>query len=262
MSEAERCPALGGTASRGRENCERRRGIIRDDSSGSEACRPATAETRPRALSVLRRYEAKQLVTRGDGVRGVRIICDDWQPWYSSLMKPQILYHASSDTNIDVFEPRAINVRDPNEGPRIFATPSKAMATIFLVNTDDSWANSGSQDGTPYMAISDETRFKDLDCGGAIYSLPVDNFENDPEKGLGPLEWTSAVSVIPTGKELFSSGLDAMVDAGVQVYFMNQEMYRKLRLAPDHGISLLNTLISENQKLNKNVVHPLETRTN
>lgn len=169
---------------------------------------------------------------------------------------PPALYHASPSGDITVFTPRAESTRDPNEGPRVFATPSKALATVFVVKTDDSWANSGTISDVPYMIISDRARFDSLDTGGYIYSLPTDTFENDPSKGLGELEWTSAVPVVPTNKEYFKSGLDAMLDAGVQVYFLDAETYARFKSDPDHMAENLNALTSENQKLQKNVSHP------
>ena len=98
------------------------------------------------------------------------------------LEKPAVLFHASSNLAIDIFEPRIGKRRDKNEGAQVFATPSKAMATMFLVDTDDSWAQSGTIDDAPYIIISDEERFKSLDHGGTIYSLPSDSFETDLEK--------------------------------------------------------------------------------
>lgn len=45
--------------------------------------------------------------------------------------RPKILYHASPNRSINVFEPRREKVRDPEEGPVVFATPDKALASAF-----------------------------------------------------------------------------------------------------------------------------------
>lgn len=169
---------------------------------------------------------------------------------------PPVFYHASTNGDIQVFTPRAERVRDASEGPQVFATPSKALATVFIVKTDDSWANSGTISGVPYMIISDRERFETLDIGGYIYELPPETFTNDATKGLGHLEGTSAVPVVPTGKEYFKSGLDAMLDAGVQVYFLDKETYLWFKNDPSHMAENLNQLTSENQKLQKNVSYP------
>ena len=162
--------------------------------------------------------------------------------------KPPVLYHASSRADLDQLEPRAEKVRDSKEGPRIFATPDKAMATIFLVGTDDSWTHSGAFDGKPYIVISDEKRYREMDKGGVIYSLPNDSFETDAGKGLGELEWTSPSTVTPLTKEVVPSALDAMVANNVQVYFVDRETFEQINAASDHGLSILRSLTSENRK--------------
>lgn len=156
--------------------------------------------------------------------------------------KPPVLFHASRNAEISVFEPRAEKTRDRNEGPRVFATPSRAMASIFIVDSDDSWVQSGARDGLPYIVISDEERFRKLDLGGVVYSLPNDTFENDPEKGLRELEWTSTVAVIPSDKEIVPSALEDMLRHGVKVYFVDKETYQRIRDSKDHDGSILNDL--------------------
>ncbi len=160
----------------------------------------------------------------------------------SKQEKPPVLFHASRNTEIAVFEPRAEKTRDVNEGPKVFATPSRAMAGIFLVDCDDSWVQSGSMDGVPYIIISDEERYKSLDTGGVIYSLPNDTFENDPEKGLRELEWTSGESVTPIDRENVPSALEDMIKNGVKVYFVDKETYHSLQDALDHGESIVKAL--------------------
>lgn len=147
--------------------------------------------------------------------------------------KPPVLFHASSNTNIEVFEPRSNKVRDAKEGPKVFATPSRALASVFLIETDDSWVGSGVADGVPYIIISDEERFKKLDKGGAIYSLPNATFENDPNKGLGKFEWTSAEPVKPVLKETITSALNDMLHHGVKVYFVDKDTYLKYKEVVD-----------------------------
>ena len=157
--------------------------------------------------------------------------------------KPRVLFHASRNGEINVFEPRAEKIRDENEGPRVFGTSSRAMASIFLVESDDSWVQSGSMDGTPYIIISDEEKYKRLDTGGTMYSLPNDTFENDPEKGLRELEWTSKEPVTPTEKEFIPSALADMLAQGVKIYFVDKETFKNIQDAPDQGESILLNLV-------------------
>ena len=173
---------------------------------------------------------------------------------FSSLQKPKHLYHASQNSNIDVLEPHAESVRNFNEGPVVFATPNLPYATTFLVKSDDSWAVKGRFNNTFYVIISDKNRFFELDKGGTIYTLPNDTFYCDPEEGMGINEWISKKAVRPIRKQHYKSGIDAMIDAGVQVYFVDKQTFLKIREAGDHGFSILQSLQSENQKLNKNVL--------
>ena len=168
------------------------------------------------------------------------------------MEKPSVLYHGSSNKEIERFDPSAKKVRDEAEGPKIFATPDKRMASVFIVGVDDSWGNSGQHNGVPYMIISDRERFTALDQGGAIYHLPNDTFTTDPNKGLGELEWASSEPVRPTHKEEHESALEAMLNHGVQVYFVDKATYDAIQSAPDHGLSILKTTTSENQRQNIN----------
>lgn len=170
------------------------------------------------------------------------------------MEKPPVVYHGSTDKNIEKFEPRSTKVRDRAEGPKVFATSDKRMASVFIAGVDDSWGNSGMTDGVPYMVISDRQRFEEIDTGGAIYHLPSDTFTTDPHKGLGEIEWTSGGSVEPIDREEHESALDAMLNYGVQVFFVDVETYRTFRTASDHGLSILKTTISENQRRNINPV--------
>lgn len=171
----------------------------------------------------------------------------------TTTKRPTFLYHASQNKDIKIFEPRAESVRDINEGPVVFATPDKVMASVFIVSTNDTWANSGLFGSVHYFVCGNENKFRNIDKGGAIYTLPANTFQNDPSKGLGTREWTSKISVEPIKIELYESGLEAMIDMGVQVYFVSQEKFEDIQRSQDHGNEILRNSISENQKRNKNV---------
>lgn len=165
--------------------------------------------------------------------------------------KPSVLYHASSRSDIEEFEPRAEKTRDPNEGPVVFASPDKASVTRFLVPTNDSWTQISSFHKVHTIIISDEARFRALDKGGTVYALSSDTFNLTDEKHH-PDEWTSRKAVRPKEKIEYPSALEAMLDQSVQVFFVNAEILKKIRESQDHGLSILRTLQSENQKRGKN----------
>lgn len=168
--------------------------------------------------------------------------------------KPAILYHASPNKEIEEFEPRAESIRDPDEGPKIFATPDKAYASMFLVPTDDRWTQKSTFNGLNCHVISDKKLFEELDRGGSIYSLPSDTFKTDPKKSKTGREWTSKETVSPIDKTAYKSGLEAMIKNGVQVYFVDKPTFKKIQESADHGLGILKTLESENQKQEKNAV--------
>jgi hypothetical protein len=169
------------------------------------------------------------------------------------------LYHASSLTNIEEFAPRAIQVRDINEGPVVFATTDKAYASCFITKTNDKWVQISSWGKkNPWVFIcSDEPKFKELDKGGAIYELDPTTFYTDPHKGTGEYEWVSRTSVKPLNKHLYSSGLNAMLENGVQIFFVNTVEFNRIVESDDNGLSILLDLQklkrSENQKRDFNV---------
>lgn len=165
------------------------------------------------------------------------------------LVKPSVLYHASQDKDVATFEPKMDKVRDPLEGPKIFATPDKSLAACFLVPSDSSWVKIGryEKDGVPgpwKVVISDEERFREADKGGSIYSLPSESFTTDPLKGMGESEWTSEVSVSPSSKEDYESGLTAMQEYGVDVIFVDRQTFQEIQNAEDHGEEIIQTLQS------------------
>jgi len=159
-------------------------------------------------------------------------------------MKPKYLYHASHKRNLKKIKPRNITTPEGfGKGPVIFATSEFAFATQFLVPHDDSWANGGVIGGVLFFVIGDRKRFIEKDKGGSIYSIPSNNFSKYNKR-----EWISSKSV-KTGSEVcFSSGLDAMVTNGVQVYFVDKETYESVQKSQDHGTLIMNKLVSEDEK--------------
>ena len=157
---------------------------------------------------------------------------------------PKVLYHSSPNINIDIFEPRKEKVRDPEEGPVVFATPDKALAAAFLVRTDGSWVKIGRfSDGQIqtawHLITKSKRRFRRRDKGGAIYHLPATGFTFDLDKGMGDMEWTNSNSVKPIKKEVFSSGEQAMKDLGVKVYFVDKKTFKAINESNDHGRSII-----------------------
>lgn len=169
--------------------------------------------------------------------------------------KKLVLYHASSNRNLEILEPRVEHFRDRNEGPVVFASPDKSFVSCFLVRTTDKWAliskytHPGYHPPIHIDCISDEERFRKLDKGGAIYTLPSEGFYLDKSKGR--TEWTNKSSVIPISKEIYESGLDAMIENGVLVYFCDEEKLEELKKNAENfkkAMKILKGMKSENEK--------------
>lgn len=168
--------------------------------------------------------------------------------------KPAVLYHATRNADIEEFEPRQESTRDPNEGPVVFATPDRAYAAQFLVPGDDRDSIRGYYNGVPTIVIcSNREDFEKNDSGGIVYELPSDTFDFDPKRDMKDKEWTSRVPVKPTGRTVYASTIDALIENGTQVYFVDEATFQRMRGQEDAGFDTLRTLISENERQGRNV---------
>lgn len=141
-----------------------------------------------------------------------------------SFEKPEFLYHGSPNKNIETLEPRSKFQRDKNESPKVFAG-NEEIAAMFLARFGDSMTQISTYNEIPVIVIRDRKHFLKKDKGGAIYKLPGNTFENDPSRPFGEREWTSGDSVDPLEKEQFDSALFAMLEKGVQVYFVDKKTF-------------------------------------
>lgn len=169
------------------------------------------------------------------------------------MNKPKVLYHGTSQCDIEEFEPR-MNPGSSGaaNGPMVYATDDIVAASIFLIDVHGSWST--GQFGAWYVIISEPREsFLSHDQGGCIYELPSDTFETGTIGGFGENEFASPVPVKPIKKQHFDSALDTIMQHGVQVYFITPDQYEKIESAPNHGYSILKGLESENQRRGINV---------
>jgi hypothetical protein len=172
-----------------------------------------------------------------------------------------MLYHGSQNRNISTLEPRAHGIRDMKEGPLIFAALDPALASIFITPTYQNGLSGRYCSTCPYYFVfRDEKMFKSIDQGGSIYFLPIASFSTNPNKGLGTNEWVSNANISPLYKVDFDSSLKAMISLGVQVFFVNDEKFEKIKRSNDYGKCILLELQSENKKLNINYFHILNEK--
>ncbi|MFC1751662.1 hypothetical protein ACFLY5_00765 [Patescibacteria group bacterium] len=173
------------------------------------------------------------------------------------MEKPPVMYHGThkKEEGITELEPRGGRHRGRDEGKVLFATPDRVMASMFLAKGhNDNRTKIGKYNGTPVMVINeDRNEFIETDKGGTIHELPSDTFSCDKGTGLGELEWTSTKKVQPTGKTEYDSSLDAMIENGVQVFFVDAKTFEDIKSDKEnHGVGILKDLESENQLTDKN----------
>ena len=166
--------------------------------------------------------------------------------------KPPVLNHGSFDRSEEL-EPRTKPHREKEEGKLIFATPHLEDAVMFLQKAAMSGHLLIKGERIAYALIVDSREdFEKRDKGGHVYVLPSDTFEPSPHKGMSD-EWVSKEAVQPLNVLEYPSALEAMIENGVQVYFVDLDTYRRIRAAEDHGYSIYQSLQSENQRRGVNV---------
>lgn len=169
--------------------------------------------------------------------------------------KPAVLYIGCQTRGRTEFVPRRGRHRDENEGPVIFSTPDKALASIFTIEGhSDSWTKIGYYGKilTVIICMSREDFIK-RDHGGVIYEVPSDTFDFNPNLGMGEKEWTSRDPVKPNLEVSHNSTLDTMVENGVQVYFVDKKSFDEIWDADDYGKKILSGVMSENSRRGKNI---------
>ncbi len=168
--------------------------------------------------------------------------------------KPEMLYVSAQTKGIKEIIPMSGRHRGGNEGPIIFSTPDKGLASIFLVEGhNDSWMEIGTFGGVPYTVICMKKEdFIKRDSGGSIYEVSSDTFDFNPNLGMGEKEWTSNTPVRPNNETEFPSALDAMINNGAYVFFVDQETFKEIQKADDHGFEILSSMTSENRRRNSN----------
>lgn len=170
-----------------------------------------------------------------------------------SQEKPKFLYHSSPNRSIQTFEPMVSTGSGEKYGAKVYATPNKALSSIFLCNIRKPWS-AGVYGNNVMVAKIPYTReeFMTRDTGGTMYILPSDTFELNEDE-LDGAEWASSEPVTPTEKEEYDSALEAMIENGVQVYFVDDETMQRIYETENGGIEILQTLQSENQRRGVNI---------
>jgi hypothetical protein len=160
------------------------------------------------------------------------------------MNKPDILYHASENNHLIQLDPRTDEERLAHYGTSLlFATPYKPMAAMFLApKTQD---NEITRFGHifAFIAATTSEEFIQKDLGGAIYTLPSDSFSTNTDLNMPDTEFVAKESVKPIEKDVYTSALAAMKDNNVNVYFVDDSTLNAIRLADDHGLKIIQSLV-------------------
>lgn len=166
---------------------------------------------------------------------------------------PEFVYHGSPKADIAEFVPRISMGSGEEYGPQVYASNDLATASIFMADVGKSWS-AGEVNGVLYVIIPHtKESFLERDKGGFLYKLPGATFSSDPKRGMGEKEWASPVSVKPVEVKKIDSALDAMIEHGVQVYFVTDEQYTEIKSSGKPSWMSLIDLRSENMEREVNV---------
>ncbi|MBP6856247.1 MAG: hypothetical protein KBC42_02110 [Candidatus Pacebacteria bacterium] len=151
----------------------------------------------------------------------------------NKIEKPPMLYHGSSNKNIEEFEPRPTTFNHSIKDNFIVATPYYKKALPYLFDGEingerKSWNSGVFGDGEIFAVIPvSEEDFRRNDKGGAIYKMSPEFFDSSEDRK--EYEWFSTVPVKPLEVEIFESILETWKDEGINAYFLTEEQYQFFR---------------------------------
>ena len=178
--------------------------------------------------------------------------------------RQQYLYHGSKRKNIDMLVPKTTRGRK-ELGNVVYGTKHKSLAATFIPRTSlKNEPEISMIKGKPIVLIPNKKNFLKNDRGGAIYKI-----KNSPafSKDLyaknyqfGKFERISRRKIKPIDKKVYDSSIDAMVENGAIVYFVNKKQLYEYRKLIDNGMKpiedkklfgFFRKLTSENEKKGK-----------
>lgn len=167
---------------------------------------------------------------------------------------PQFLYHASTVKGLKLLTPRLTH-KSPT--PQLFAGNNPEWVIPFLIKGGNEWCRLGAfananGDIIRYVQVSNRDEYQKNDIGGAVYRLSGKDFSSN----LGtfpravPVEWVCSKPIVPLDSVEFDSAIKAMLELGVQLFYISQAQLDEHDKRPDEGWKKLLSIESENQKHN------------
>ncbi len=166
--------------------------------------------------------------------------------------KSEKLYHGSSQRITGTLKPVLEHSTLDHEytKPAIFATARLDVAALFMFPLGV-LHSIGFEHDVSYICIWGTVEdLKPKDMGGFVYVFSPESFEKIGKD----YEWQSFEEVMPIEVKEFSSVIDGMMECGVQVYFINDNViFDRIVAQKDNRFPILKELVSENTKQGKNI---------
>lgn len=136
-----------------------------------------------------------------------------------------ILYHASPIKDLKVIEPKRTLSKNVDIGNFVFATSDNRLAAMYLATKGNAILLNVNSQLPRIIILNSPENYLRNDTGGAIYKVYDENFVKTPQDGLEDSELVCDSRVIPIDKTGYNTSLDAMKEAGIEVYFVNQTQF-------------------------------------
>jgi hypothetical protein len=164
--------------------------------------------------------------------------------------KPIYLYHGSSYKIAGPLRPvlKAATEDHVHDRPAVFATERIDLAAMFMSPADILLSIGFEQDIAFICIWGDPQEFKDSEA--YVYVFSSEFFEKVGKE----YEWQSFESVMPVEVREFPSLISGMMECGVQVYFIQDDIVMDRIVADKNNRTpILKELVSENQKKGVNI---------
>ena len=152
-------------------------------------------------------------------------IPDKFRP-SETWLHPNTLFHGSPCMDIEIIQPKQLDNRC-NGRPIVFASHHIGLASLFMLKHRGKFACGRLPNERLFYMTDDKKGCILNDKGGAIYVVPSASFFCEAHVSLGTDEWLSYSSIEPLYKFVFPSALDAILDFGVRVYFVDASTYAR-----------------------------------
>ena len=140
----------------------------------------------------------------------------------------EVLYHTSTNKDLEVIEPQRTLSSNVYIGDYVFATSNHKLAAMYLVARGTPILLN-IKTAMPHLIIcANPEEYRIRDRGGAIYTIPAESFHKTPQKGLEDSGLVSEVAITPISKKVYETSIEALREEGVEIYFVSKEQFDEI----------------------------------